>query len=352
MGRVKLKKIAMHYALSGHIKILSNLVLNRLGRKPAFTLSSLKKKACSGALGIPQKYVLKFKKLYRIAFLDTLLGQSIILLLLCILIAIVWGGVGSFPANGDLLVEFWGLIFDVFVILVGFGLIQHWKQKRDDIARQHELIQDFKRWDSNEARHRIVGAVRRLNRMGQTEINLSGAIVKDISFRENSIMSLRGSRFSGSGWINEGYVTSEFTDVDFSGIDCSKAIFEKAAVLGNIIVGPIAQYSDCHFWETDLQNAIFDGASLRWSSPPPKEMGEIVDEDDEGQPIFSRCVAHSFNDANLSQASFKKCKFENADFRYAINIEKADFRGSQGLETCVFDNDGIKARLLAQSIEV
>jgi uncharacterized protein YjbI with pentapeptide repeats len=349
-GDLNLKKNKSHHAIRGHAKKLVNLVMVRLGREPTFTLSTIERIASAGVLGTTNKYVLKLKKTYRFAFLDTLIGPSFIVLMICLAFAIIWGGVSSFPEHGDLLVEFWGLIFDVCVILVGFGFIQYWKQKRDDIARQHELIEDFKDWNSKEARYRILGALRRLNRSGQTEVNLSGTVFKDVSFRKNGITSLRGSLLSGGGWGFEGYRTSQFTKVDFSGVDCRNVIFEKGTVLNNILIGPSAQYLDCSFWEADLQNAIFDGATLKWSSPPPSEMGELVDEDQAGNPIFSRTVADCFNDADLALTSFKKCTFKNADFRLAVNIEKADFTGSKGLETCIFDNEEIKNQVLTQCL--
>lgn len=349
VGDLELKKNTSRNAIRGHAKRSANLVLGRLGRNPTFTLSPLEKIASSGFLSFPNKHVFKLRKIYKFAFLDTLIGPSFIVLGLCIVVAILWGGVSSFPEHGDLLVEFWGLIFDVCVILVGFGFIQHWKQKRDDIARQHELIEDFRRWDNEEARHRILGAVRRLNRLGQTEINLSGAVLKDVSFRRNDVKSLRGSQLSGSGWMHEGYRTSSFTNVDLSGVDCRGTVFERAATMNSFSIGPAAQYLDCDFCNADLQSSVFDGAALKWSSPPPSEMEEVIDEGDDGQPIYTRVVADRFNDADLTRVSFKKCIFENADFRLAVNIETADFRGAEGLETCLFDNDDIRSQILIQS---
>lgn len=337
--------------MRGHAKKFANLVMARLGCERRYTLSPAERQSNSGASGFPNKYVFKVRNMYKFAFLETLIGPSFLVLALCIVVAVIWSGVSTFPGHGELLVEFWGLIFDICVILVGFGFIQYWKQKRDDIARQHELIEDFRRWDSKEARHRILGAMRRLNRMGQSELNLSGVVLKNISFRKNGITSLQGSRLSGSGWISEQHGTSKFTNVDFSGVDCSNVTFEKAAILNNTLIGSSAQFLDCNFWEVNLQNSVFDGAALKWSSPPKSEMEEFVDEDSEGQPITSRIVAERFNDADLNQASFRKCTFKNADFRLAVNIETADFRGAKGLETCTFDNEEIKTRVMAMAEE-
>ena len=65
----------------------------------------------------------------------------------------------------------------------------------------------------------------------------------------------------------------------------------------------------------------------------------------------TRIHTNSFNDANLAGASFKKCQFHYADFRKAFNVELADFSGSKGLETCVFDTEELKAKVIAQAKE-
>jgi hypothetical protein len=71
-----------------------------------------------------------------------------------------------------------------------------------------------------------------------------------------------------------------------------------------------------------------------------------------------RCLAHNrpfLSGAGASgnpgavQTSFKDCWFKNADFRNADNILEADFTGAKGLEDAFFDNDEIRAAVLAQA---
>ena len=66
---------------------------------------------------------------------------------------------------------------------------------------------------------------------------------------------------------------------------------------------------------------------------------------------MARMHADSFNEADLANASFKKCQFHWADFREAYNVKKADFSGAIGLETCVFDSEELKALIIAKSKE-
>ena len=61
--------------------------------------------------------------------------------------------------------EMGGMTLDVFFILIVFAWFEHRRDKRQDIARQREVIDDYKRWDQPEAHYRIAGAIRRLNRL-------------------------------------------------------------------------------------------------------------------------------------------------------------------------------------------
>ena len=130
-------------------------------------------------------------------------------------------------------------------------------------------------------------------------------------------------------------------------------MFEKTVPmrLGQTILshGPRATYKNCDFWGADLCGAKFDGAELTWTSTPPDSLWEEMGVEPDGRPILAK-VAHSvFEGANLLNTSFRFCTFENADFREAVNIEGADFSGAEGLDTCVFDNDGLKKKIIQNS---
>lgn len=290
----------------------------------------------------------------RVAFDETLIGASIILFVFLLLVAFVWAGLKGWPELGDVQVEFWGLIFDVLVILVGFGVIQHGKQRRDDIARHSEVIEDLKRWSSEEAKHRVLGAMRRLNRLGKSNFELSGAHLKSANFTGYGIKSIAGSTLSSGGWWGSDELTvSNFEDVDFSSLDARGVVFEKTFPMriGQKILshGPRATYKNCDFWGADLSNAKFDGAELTWTSAPPDSLEEQVDEEPDGRPVYAKVARGVFEEVDLSNTSFKFCTFDKADFREAFNIESADFSGAEGLDTCVFDNDCLKKKIIQNS---
>lgn len=294
------------------------------------------------------------QRTWHVAFDETLIGASIVLFVFLLFVALVWAALEGWPALGDVQVEFWGLVFDVLVILVGFGIIQYGKQRRDDIARHSDVIEDLKRWGSDEAKHLVLGAMRRLNRLGKTDFELSGAHLRNANFTGHGVKSIAGSTLSSGGlWGSDELTASSFEEVDFSRLDAREVVFEKTAPMriGQRILshGPRATYKNCHFWGANLSNAKFDGALLIWTTAPPDSLEELVDEEPDGRPIYAKVANSVFEEANLSNASFRFCTFERADFREALSIEDADFFRAEGLDTCVFDDDGLKKKIIENS---
>ena len=75
----------------------------------------------------------------------------------------------------------WGTFFDVLLVAVILVIFEAVRQRRDRIERHLEEIDDYKKWDSEEARLRIAGSIRRLAHLGKTDIDLSGLILRDFS---------------------------------------------------------------------------------------------------------------------------------------------------------------------------
>ena len=115
----------------------------------------------------------------------------------------------------------------VFGILLAF--LTSMTERRREITRQMELIDDFKKWDSDEARHRIAGAIRRLNKLNRTAIDFSGIEISNFRFRWLEIRSIAGSTFydgSWGTWSGKDQVT--LTEVDFANVDCRDVIFPNS----------------------------------------------------------------------------------------------------------------------------
>lgn len=270
---------------------------------------------------------------------------------LCLAIILLWRSLLP-EFYYDLWVEFWGLTFDVVFILLVFAFFEHRRQRFLQIQSQHDIIEDYKGWDSEEARFRLAGAIRRLNKMGVDAINLSGARISDFSFSRNNIASLAGSTFFDGIWgeaIGESSVVLK--KVAFSHVDCRSVTFSPYDPFSGLDfdLQRYARFDDCSFIETDLREATFNGASLKWTEAPPDSHYEFEEDPETGQGFATQVSWGPFDGADLRGASFSGCIFENADFRGASGLLEADFSKARGLEETVFDDDATRSAVLVNA---
>lgn len=273
---------------------------------------------------------------------------AVIAALLVLLLWILSGWYGGAP--GEILrgfyIEAGGAVMDIVV----FGIVIAWLAYRRDqdqeITRQMELIDDYKKWDSDEARYRIAGAIRRLNKLNRTDIDFSGIEMSEFRFRWLEIESIRGSTFYDGSLGSD---RSILTNVDFSEVDCRDVVFSKISPLPIIqFPGRSATFTDCKFRSARLQGAVFRGAYLKWVQGLPEEMEEWVDMDDD-PPALLPFYCPPFDKADLKGASFEDVLFEHADFRGARNIGECSFVGAEGLDDCLFDSDEVKEEVLRKA---
>lgn len=254
----------------------------------------------------------------------------------------------------DLWVEFWGLTFDVVFILLIFAFFEHRRQRFLQIQSQHDIIEDYKGWDSEEARFRLAGAIRRLNKMGVCAINLSGARISNFSFGRNNIGSLRGSIFFDGTWgepIGESSVV--LSKIDLSHLDCRSVTFSPYDPFSGLgfDIQRHARFEDCSFIETNLRGATFNGASLKWTEAQPGSHYEFEEDPETGQGFATQVSRGPFDGADLSGASFSGSVLENADFRGALGVLEADFSEATGLEATVFDDEDTKSAVVANAVK-
>lgn len=262
-----------------------------------------------------------------------------------------WYGGSAGEILRGVYIEATGAVMDMVVFGVVIALMAVWTEQRRerdaDIERQRELIDDFKKWNVDEARLRIAGALRRLNRLGCTTIDFSGCELSNFSFGWHEIGSIAGSTFyDGSLGMRsrKGQVTLE--GVDFSRVDCRNVVFSKFNPFSGIRLRiRFATFKDCEFQDARLQGATFRGAHIEWSKEPPEEMG-VWEELGDGEAAFMRTYRAPFDGVDLTGVSFDDVVFKNADFRDALNVQKGSFKGAQGLDECVFDNEKVKGQVL------
>lgn len=232
-------------------------------------------------------------------------------------------------------VESAGVFLEVLILLVAFGGYEQYSRRRGEIARLRERIEDVKHIDDPHARGIIASAIRGLAKFGLTDIDLRGVKLTAFSFDRSDVKSLAGAVFADGMYFDR--PSRNFTQlkkVNFTWLDCTGTAFGK----GNL---SLATYEDCEFWSTNLRNATFEGATLKWDAAKviadESDWYEQVDTADDGSPITAQIYNPAFDGADLSGCSFKECRLANADFRMAKNVDKAHFTGATGLDTCLFD---------------
>ena len=232
-------------------------------------------------------------------------------------------------------VEATGATMDLAVFGILIALVAARRERNREIGTQDDLIDDFKKWDSEEARYRIAGSVRRLNRRGRTSIDF---VLSDFSFRSHDISSIAGSRFY-DGTVGGSSGKTVLSNVEFSLVDCRDVVFtafNPSDWLGLPLRPSI--FRDCWFGGAKLEGATFRGAKMEWSDEPPAEVGHW-DSTQEGEPVFVPSYFPPFGGTDLTGVSFEEVEFRNADFREAYNLRECQFAGSSGLEEALFDSD-------------
>lgn len=173
---------------------------------------------------------------------DWFLKQPVLIAVVVLIVATMWVILlskkyydASFGVN--VLVEAHGMLFDIFVIGVFILWLNERGEKQRTIQRYHDEIDDFRGWDSPEAAYRIVGNIRRLNKLNVTNLNLAGCYLKEMDL---NLVDLRGA--------------------DLFSIKLQGAELERAKLQGAVL--HLAELQDTRLHYAHLQGANLDAANL------------------------------------------------------------------------------------------
>ncbi|MFN0034656.1 MAG: pentapeptide repeat-containing protein [Saprospiraceae bacterium] len=199
-----------------------------------------------------------------------------------LLAALVWGGLmcylnfrdGANFSWHDLLVEANGMVFDLFVFGILLSVYEALKEKKEKIARLHEEIDDYRGWDEKEAMYRIVGAVRRLNKLKVSKMVLAmcylkGAQLSNANLRESNLQTanlreafLQLADFSHAHLSHADFRQAELNGANFQGADLSWTKLQGANFHSGIT--KFEHHEDgtvlIHTQNTNLQGVNFKGA--------------------------------------------------------------------------------------------
>ena len=194
-----------------------------------------------------------------------------------------------------LLAEFHGLILDLLFFGIFFTILEIRNRKRNHIDDNINIINDFRDWESKEAKYRIAGAVRRLNKNGHYQYDLS-----DISFDEIKFKNLI---FNNSTFINTSFENSTLEYISFKKCNCENVSFKKASI-------KYLDFRESKLYKCDFRgfNFINNSKDIFFSAEP--DVDELYFSiDDTGQYCFFSLLKkfdHTMNITSLIHYSLFK----------------------------------------------
>lgn len=193
-------------------------------------------------------------------------------------------------------VEAHGMLLDLLVIGVLVFWLTRLGEHRQTVSRYQEEIEDYLGWQEAEATYRIVGNIRRLNRLGITNIGLHGAYLRNANLE----------------------------DVDLSGSDLLGAYLQGADLSRAILCE--AHLSRANLESADMFGVDFRGADLSSANLTNVRFieAELVD--------VNLCGAN-LTGANLYRTFLKGIKYDN------LTIWPKDFIPTSEIATKVTDEE-------------
>lgn len=214
-----------------------------------------------------------------------------------------------------------GTIIDLFVI----GVVIFWFEKRredreekqrgirleerekerakiaqeNDINRNREILADLRFYRSPDAPYRVIGAARRLLKLGEkklelSETDLSNFTIKDLNLSESNLYATI-------------FRKTYFSNVRLENCKCEAAIFSHATLKHTTFVN--SKFQRANFESATLKGIDFTTCDITWAK---------------------------FHNANLSSANFKGVDCKGASF-IGCKLRSANFIGAKNLPPEILD---------------
>ncbi len=193
---------------------------------------------------------------------------------LAVIVVVILDFYDSSFSKHDILVEFHGLVFDLFVFGVILTVYDTLKEKREKekskenkklelIQRYTEEINDYKFWKCEESMFRTRGLIERLVNLGATDLNLShcylytnsSLMFKDMKNWKFSFADMREGAFALSNMTNTEFYSTKLINAHFNKVNLTKSKFDSANLFNT-------KFVKCIFEDAELDNAIVN--SVHW----------------------------------------------------------------------------------------
>lgn len=211
-----------------------------------------------------------------------------------------------------ILIEAHGMLFDLWVIGV-FILFFHEVDKRiGENQKYKDEIDDFRDWKSEEAKCRIVGNIKRLNKNNVTNINLSECFLKkvrltDVNFQKSYLYR---ANFQGAILLRANFQKSDSKEVLFKGAELFFANFQEANLQAANFQGAI------------LFGVNFQEADLRWKDFPEPSLGGACRQEDNPKEDVSLTIQQLSEVKTLYMAKLDPELMEQVKKKYPHLLEK------------------------------
>lgn len=264
--------------------------------------------------------------------------------------------------KSDVLVEAHGLLFDILLFGILFLIFNKVIEKRQDIKRYQENIDDLKGWHETEATFKIVGNLKRLIKLKAKDINLANCYLHsgymsglNLQIVEFSSSVLDEAIFQFSYLTKSILSKSSISFTNFNYCDLSNAIFKE-------VEGNEAKFKGAKMNKIDLEGATIEEGDFSFVELNPtwaeydELKAELLTKSYLTEPdLANNLVKVDMSDATMSYGTFDKSNFEKAIlkggilngafFREAnmdnVDFTKADLRGttfdSAILSNAIFD---------------
>lgn len=177
-------------------------------------------------------------------------------------------------------VEAHGMILDIGIIGIFVLWLNKLGDKRAKIRLHEDEIDDFRKWKSKEAMFRITGNIRRLGRLGKTNVDIRDCFLRkaDLSFA-----NLLRANLERADLRHTNFYSAKLDETNITSADLRKARVSNASLKGAYLI--------C----ADLRNADLSRVDLRDAA-----LG------------LTKLQGCNLSDADLTGADFEKAKSSNS----------------------------------------
>ncbi|MEM1136978.1 MAG: pentapeptide repeat-containing protein [Bacteroidota bacterium] len=163
----------------------------------------------------------------------------------------------------DILIEAHGLLFDIFVFGVLLAYLNKFLEKKQKSERYKEEIDDFRGWEEKEAKYRIVGNVKRLNKLGYGKINLSNCYLADANLHKVNLIkaNLHEADLSGADLRFADLSYSDLSSANLEGANLKHALLRGANLKDASLKNTVLDHTS--LWRASLVGVELSGASMK-----------------------------------------------------------------------------------------